>query len=120
MSVHPDYRQRGIARMLYDARSALVKRLNLRGEYAGGMLPGYDTHRAKYTIDKYVQAVARGELTDPTLTAQVRNGFMARGVLYGYITDPRSDNHAALIVRLNRDYKPKTEPTSESSDTPSA
>jgi GNAT superfamily N-acetyltransferase len=106
MSVHPDFRRMGIARLLYDTRRELVKRLNLRGEYAGGMLPGYDRHRHEVTIDEYVRKVAKGEMTDPTLSAQVANGFEARGVLYGYITDPRSDNNATLIVRLNPDYKP--------------
>ncbi|NWF70750.1 MAG: GNAT family N-acetyltransferase [Chloroflexi bacterium] len=106
VSVHPDYRRLGIASRLYDARRALVKRLNLRGEIAGGMLPGYDSYRAQYTIDQYVKAVARGEVKDPTLTAQLRNGFEARAVLYNYITDPRSDNHATLIVRANPEYQP--------------
>jgi len=106
MSVHPNYRKLGIASRLYKARSDLVKRLNLRGEIAGGMLPGYDNYRTQYNIDEYVQAVARGAITDPTLTAQLRNGFELRGVLYGYITDPRSDNHSSLIVRPNPDYRP--------------
>jgi GNAT superfamily N-acetyltransferase len=107
MSVHPDYRKMGIASKLYTARGDVVKKLNLRGEIAGGMLPGYDKHRSQYNIDEYVQAVARGELTDPTLTPQLRNGFELRGVLYGYITDPRSDNHSSLIVRPNPDYHPE-------------
>ncbi len=109
MSVHPDYRQMGIASKLYLARRELIKRLNLRGEMAGGMLPGYDHYRQQYTIDEYVQAVARADITDPTLTPQLRNGFEVLGVLYGYITDPRSDNHASLIVRVNRDYQPSGE-----------
>lgn len=106
VSVHPDYRGLGIARMLYTARRALVQRLNLRGELAGAMLPGYDRHRSRYTIEGYVRAVERGEAFDPTLSVQMRNGFKVVDVLYNHITDPRSDNCAALIMRPNLDYVP--------------
>jgi GNAT superfamily N-acetyltransferase len=105
VSVDPAYQRRGIGSKLYDARRALVKRLNLRGEIAGGMLPGYDQHRATHSIEQYVEAVKRGHLQDPTVSAQLRNGFEVRGVLYNYLTDPRSDNHSALIVRPNPDYR---------------
>ena len=104
MSVHPKFRRRGIASKLYRVRSNITKRLNLRGEIAGGMMPGYDRHRHKPTIEEYVDLVSHGKLTDPTLTAQLRQGFKVRGILYDHITDPRSDNCAALIVRENRDF----------------
>ena len=104
MSVHPKFRRRGIARRLYQVRMNLTRRLNLRGEIAGGMLPGYDRHRKKHTIETYVNQVAAGKLTDPTLTVQLKQGFKVRGILYDHITDPRSDNCAALIVRENPDY----------------
>jgi GNAT superfamily N-acetyltransferase len=106
VSVHPDFRRRGIATMLYDARRDLVKRLNLKGEVAGGMLPGYERYKGQYSIEEYVAKVGTGELTDPTVSAQMANGFLVRGVLYNYLTDPRSDNHSALIVRPNEDYTP--------------
>lgn len=107
LNVHPGHRGKGIARLLYNARRSLVQRLNLRGEVAGAMLPGYDRHRRKYSIEDYVRAVERGEAFDPTLTVQMRNGFKVVGVLYDHITDPRSDNCAALIMRVNYDYKPE-------------
>jgi GNAT superfamily N-acetyltransferase len=98
MSVHPDYRGRGIASRLYDARKALIRRLGMRGMVGGGMLPGYNRYRDAMSVEDYVERVARAELADPTLTAQLRNGFVVRGVLHDYIDDASITRHAALIV----------------------
>ena len=48
----------------------------------------------------------RGEVFDPTLSVQIKNGFTVNRVLYDYITDPRCDNCAAQIVRRNPFYMP--------------
>jgi GNAT superfamily N-acetyltransferase len=104
MSVHPAFRRRRIASRLYRVRDNVVKRLNLRGEIIGGMMPGYDRHRKKLSVEAYVEQIAAGTLTDPTLTAQIKQGFSVRGILYDHITDPRSDNCAVLMVRDNPDY----------------
>ncbi|MEL6270941.1 MAG: GNAT family N-acetyltransferase, partial [Chloroflexota bacterium] len=104
MSGHPAYRRRRIASRMYRVRMNVVRRLNLRGEIIGGMMPGYDRHRKKYSIEDYVQQVADGTLTDPTLTAQMKQGFAVRGILYDHITDPRSNDCAVLMVRDNPDY----------------
>lgn len=104
MSTHPEYRGLGLASKLYDARKALVRRLNLKGEVAGGMLPGYHRYRDRMSIETYVDKVSSGELIDPTLTPQLRNGFKVKRILYNYLTDPRSDNCATLIVRPNPHY----------------
>jgi len=106
MSVHPDFRGLGIASKLYDARRETVRKLNLRGEVAGGMLPGYYRYREQMSIERYVDRVIHGELSDPTLTPQLRNGFKVKRILYDHITDPRADNCAAMIVRENPYYNP--------------
>jgi GNAT superfamily N-acetyltransferase len=102
-SVHPDYRGRKIASMLYRARKDLIRRLNLRGMVAGGMLPGYNRHKDIMSVEEYIERVTRGELIDPTLTPQLRNGFVVRGVLRDYIDDDAITSHAALIVWENPD-----------------
>jgi GNAT superfamily N-acetyltransferase len=104
MSVHPAYRRRRIASRMYRVRVNTVKRLNLRGEIIGGMMPGYNRFRKKLSIEDYVQQVANGDLTDPTLTAQMKQGFQVRGILYDHVTDPRSNDCAVLMVRDNPDY----------------
>ena len=104
MSVHPDYRGRGVASKLYTARKDLIRMLALRGMVAGGMLPGYNRHRETMSVEEYVDRVARGELTDPTLTPQLRNGFVVRQVLYDYIDDAAITPHATLIVWENPEW----------------
>lgn len=105
MMVHPDYRGRGIAKQLYAARLALVKRLNLRGQIAGGMFPGYQRYADRYSVDEYVAKVVSGELNDPTLSMQLRMGFRYVLTLHDHLTDPSSGNAAALIVWDNDEYK---------------
>lgn len=109
LAVHPEFRGRHIGRRLYEARQQLVYELNLRGEIAGGMLPGYHYHRRKLTIAQYVLRVKQGRIFDPTLTMQLKNGFRIRGILYNHLTDPRSNNAASLIVRENPYYRPAQE-----------
>jgi GNAT superfamily N-acetyltransferase len=105
-SVHPDYRRLGIATRLYDARKELIRRLNLKGMVAGGMIPGYRHHKGQLSVEEYVARVVRGELSDPTLTPQLRNGFVVRGILYDYLNDAELGNDATLIVWENPDYQP--------------
>ncbi len=106
ISVHPDYRSLGIGRRLYRARQDLVRRLNRRGIVAGGALPGYPEHRDALSVEEYVRRVADGRLRDPTLSFQLANGFEARGVIRGYMTDELSGDVASLIVWENPDYRP--------------
>lgn len=105
ISVHPDYRGRGIGRKLYEARQALVRARNLRGIVAGGLLPGYAEYKGRLSIAEYVEKVIRGELRDPTLSFQLRHGFKVRGLLEDYLEDSASDNWATLIVWENPDYR---------------
>ncbi len=105
LSVHPEYHGIGVGSALYKARQTVARRLNLRGEIAGGMIPGYYRYRDQMNIETYVQKVAARELFDPTLSVQVKNGFQIQHVMHDHITDPRSDNCAALIVRPNPHYR---------------
>lgn len=107
MNVHPDYRGMRIGRRLYEARQALVRRLNLRGEIAGALMPGYHQHADRLTVAQYVLRVHQTRLHDPTLSMQLRNNFQVKGILYNHIADPRSNNCATLIVRENPFYHPK-------------
>src|SRR5690606_14959586 len=105
MAVHPDFRGRGIGSLLYQARRDLVRRLNLRGELVAGLLPGYPAYRDQCSVEEYVERVVAGELRDPTLSMQLKNGFKVRRLLYGYINYEYTNNVVTLLVRENEDYR---------------
>jgi GNAT superfamily N-acetyltransferase len=104
LMVHPDYWRRGIAKQLYTARFELVRKLGLRGQIAGGLIPGYYRYADKYSIAEYVQKVVADELQDPTLSAQLKVGFHYVATLYNYLHDESSHNGSALIAWDNPDY----------------
>ncbi len=106
ISVHPSYRGRGMGKLLYRARKDLVRRYNRRGIVAGGVLPGFVHYKHQLSVQEYVDQVLAGELFDPTLSFQLKEGFVVRGLLPDYIMDSASDNWATLIVWENPDYQP--------------
>lgn len=109
ISVHPDYRRRGIGGKLYHARQGIVKKLNKKGIVAGGLIPTFAEYKDKMTVHDYVEKVVAGELYDRTLSFQLNNGFKVRGTIENYIEDEASDNWSTLIVWDNPDYKPEEE-----------
>lgn len=106
ISVHPDYRGKGIARHLYNARKEIAIRLNRRGIVAGGLIPTYAEYKNQMTAQEYVDKVVKGEIFGRTLSVQLRNGFEVVGLLKDYIADSASDNWATLIVWRNPHYQP--------------
>ena len=112
MVVHPDFRRQGVGTALYKARFELVKRLNLRGWYAGGMLMGYQHYAHNMTPEAYADKVRRRELQDPTVTMQMNRGFKAVKLIKDYYPIPDAHGAAMLIVWHNKHYKlPKAQPT---------
>jgi GNAT superfamily N-acetyltransferase len=111
ISVHPHHRGRGVGKLIYAERMALVKRCNRRGIVAGGVIPGYVRYRSLLTPHEYVREVERGNLQDPTLTFQLRMGFSVRGMLENYLEDSASDNWATLIEWKNPAYASSSEAT---------
>lgn len=108
--VDPSMRAQGLGHQLYEARRQLCRRLNLRRIAAGGRLYNYTEHRG-YTPDQYARKVELGELHDPVLSFQLREGFVLRGILSNYINDPRSHNYATFIEWLNPDHRPRAHGT---------
>jgi GNAT superfamily N-acetyltransferase len=99
MSVHPDYRGRHIATRLYTVRKELIRHLGMRGIIIGGGLPGFHQHSGRLDVAAYVAEVAAGRLVDPTLTPQLKNGFVVRGVLRDYVDGGELlSDHATLLV----------------------
>ena len=53
ISVHPEYRGRGLATALYAARQEVVWRLGLKGQVTAGMIPGYGAVKDNMTAEEY-------------------------------------------------------------------
>jgi GNAT superfamily N-acetyltransferase len=104
MCVHPDYRGLGIARMLHEARKTLCKRLGLRGQVIGGMVPGYAKYKHVMTAHQYAQYVQAGLIYDSTFSTQLRNGFEFRGMLQHYLKDPPTDGWSTLMEWRNPEH----------------
>ncbi len=101
--VHPHRQRCGIGHKLYEARRTLCRDLGLRRIRAGARLRNYAAHAPRMGPAEYVQHVVAGELKDPTLSFQLREGFRVIGVVANYIiNDPESLGYAAIIEWINR------------------
>jgi len=106
MAVHPDYQRKGVGTALYKARFEMVKRLNLRGWYAVGMLMGYHRYQDKMTVREYGEKVISGDIIDPTVTMQKNRGFHLVQVVEDYLDDePKAGDSGVLIVWENPEYR---------------
>jgi ribosomal protein S18 acetylase RimI-like enzyme len=88
---------RGVGETLYAALRQLCVQLDLVRIVAGGRLWGYDEHAERMRPEEYVARVLRGELRDRVLGSQIKAGFAVRGILTGYLRDPRSRDYATLL-----------------------
>lgn len=104
VSTHPEMRRLGIATALYEARRQLAMHLNLRRIIAGGRLFNYCEH-AYMTAEEYAKKVVAGELSDPVLSFQLKNGFQFIKILPDYMKDSRSLNYATFIEWKNPVYR---------------
>jgi GNAT superfamily N-acetyltransferase len=105
IGVHPDFRGRGLATLLFAAQHDLIRRLGLAGHVAGAMPRGYPSHRHRMAIEAYVAAVVRGEIDDPTLSVHLHRGYHVYGIIPDYVEDPSSANYGVLVVWRNLDPK---------------
>lgn len=100
--VHPRMQGKGVGKLLYRARRELCERLGLLRIRAGARLCGYHRFASTMSPEAYTAAVVRGELTDNTLSFQLKQGFHVLGVARNYLRhDPESQGHAAVIEWIN-------------------
>ncbi|HEY3817946.1 MAG TPA: GNAT family N-acetyltransferase [Polyangiaceae bacterium] len=90
-----------VGEALYGALRDLCVSLDLRRVVAGGRLWGYHEYAGVMTAREYVDAVLRGDIRDRVLGSQLKAGFAVRGVLAGYLRDPRSCDYATLLEWVN-------------------
>ncbi|MEX0745938.1 MAG: GNAT family N-acetyltransferase [Phycisphaeraceae bacterium] len=100
--VHPEHQGEGVGKALYAARRELCRRLGLLRIRAGARLRGYHRYADQLSPRQYVRKVLAGELGDPTLTFQLKQGFRVLAVVSDYLGhDPDSRGNAALIEWVN-------------------
>jgi GNAT superfamily N-acetyltransferase len=92
---------KGVGETLYAALRNLCVSLDLKRVVAGGRLWGYHEYADRLTPEEYVARVLRGELRDRVLGSQLKAGFTVRGILVGYLRDPRSRDYATLLEWTN-------------------
>jgi len=107
IGTHPDFRGKGIATFLYDARQSNVHKLNLKGQFTYGMLSGYGALKNKMSAEEYYQKVITHQLKDPTVSRQIKNGFKPYGLISGYVDDPVCCGYCAFLIRKNELYQEK-------------
>jgi GNAT superfamily N-acetyltransferase len=104
ISTHPKFQQKGIGTMLYNVRKNLAIRMNLRRIVIGGRLFNYCKYANKLSAIEYSRMVIKGEIEDPVLLFQLKNGFKFIKVLPNYLYDKRSLNYSNFLEWLNPHY----------------
>lgn len=102
ISVHPEWRGRGVARKLYEGRFALVRTLGLKRYATSCRLPGFRDWLAGRTLsvemlDRYLGKVAIGVLVDRTLTPLLKMGLRLECGLTDHMDDDESMDCAASL-----------------------
>lgn len=105
--VDPRLRGKRVGHSLYEGRRKICKQLNLRRIIACGRLPGYHTMATAMPVELYAKKVLWGDLIDPVLSFQLREGFRFCGIMKDYIPeDHDSCGNAALIAWINTEFNP--------------
>jgi GNAT superfamily N-acetyltransferase len=104
ISTHPKFQRKGIGTMLYNVRKNLAIKMNLRRIVIGGRLFNYYKYASKISALEYSRKVIEGEIEDPVLSFQLKNGFKFIKVLPNYLYDRRSMNYSNFLEWLNPHY----------------
>lgn len=86
-----------VGEALYGALRDTCVALGLRRVVAGGRLWGFHEYAGQLTAEEYVEGCLRGDIRDRVLGSQLKAGFSVRGILVGYLRDPRSRDYATLL-----------------------
>lgn len=98
ISVHPSFRNQGLARLIYDARIKLSQRLGLSRFTTACRLPGLSRKPNESPLT-FVNKIVEGEEWDLPLSAFLRLGMNFTGVKEEFMPDPESRNCCAILER---------------------
>jgi GNAT superfamily N-acetyltransferase len=104
ISVHPDWRGRGVGRELYRARFEVVRRQRLKRYGTACRLPGWRSWAESRNLsglstnqEDYCGLICSGEISDRTLTPLLKYGLRYVGVAHEHMDDDESGNAAAVL-----------------------
>jgi predicted amidohydrolase len=101
--VDQGYWNHHIGHRFYNERKSLCIKLNLKGIVMGGRLLRFNDYKIQVkTPEKYIELVQKEEIDDRTLSFQLHNGFMIKGVLTNYAPDDGlSSGYASHLIWYN-------------------
>ena len=67
----------------------------------GGRMPGYQKYASEMGPEQYIEAVVKGELSDPVITFLMRCGRIPVKVVPNYLEDKESCNYGTLMEWKN-------------------
>ena len=72
--------------------------MRLKGQVIVGTLNGYADFAKKMSVAEYFDRLLCGELSDPTISAQMKIGFEPLRLMPDYLDDPQC-GHAGVLMR---------------------
>ncbi|ASN06220.1 GNAT family N-acetyltransferase [Virgibacillus necropolis] len=108
VGVDPAYRGMKIGQRLYEARRNICRMFNLKSIIIGGRIPFYHKHADQLSAEEYVRKVINGDIYDPVLTFQSKNGFVLHSIIPDYLPDDHeSMKYATSMEWQNPDFATK-------------
>lgn len=107
IGVSPLYRKLGLGKWLMQSMYDVVIHKKIDRLLGGGRVPGYHKKVNEMTPDEYLEAVVKGELSDPVITFLLRCGRTPIQMVKNYLEDEESCNFAALMEWKNPFYSSK-------------
>ncbi|MGG3451236.1 GNAT family N-acetyltransferase [Domibacillus aminovorans] len=104
IGVSPLYRKLGLGKWLMQSMYEVVVEKKIDRLLGGGRVPGYHKKVNEMTPDEYLDAVVKGELSDPVITFLLRCGRTPVQMVKNYLEDEESCNFAALMEWKNPFY----------------
>ena len=103
-AVHPDYRGYGVGKQLTQARTRVMKQLNLRGMLAGSAIIDYHKVADSVAVEDYLADVIAGRRFDTNLSKQIKMGFKPLHIIPNYLDDWDCCGYGVEMVIPNPDY----------------
>lgn len=105
--VHPDYRKLKLGARLYEERRRICREFNLKRIVIGGRMPNYHKYADKLSPEEYLEEVLKGEIYDPVIRFQTKQGFVPKRVQPNYLKgDKESLEYAVIMEWKNDQYDP--------------